>query len=407
MPRTKRIVVFHSRHPYAAPEAPHFSWNPVPGILAALKASDIEVHWRIGNADSITSFVRAREYRKFDASLALGSIPPSWLTLQDKIPSVCHSPRYADSGANIVKNDDVMTGRLLADHIADEGHPHIVFIADQCEHYARERAGGFRDALAARGIPSEIDPLKVLSRSIPVQSSARMRAQLAQDHRRIERAMRSMRTPSAFVCASDQAALVIASSAENQKLRIPEDIALAGVNDMHRDDGLVWRNSGITSVRQNGHLWGFLSIELILDMIDGRRPKHGQSIMIPPRLIVRGSSLLRSRASAESVAFLEQVRTFVDDNFQREHITAAAAQRFGLRPAYFLKKFRRLSARRFTEYVSAYRLERAEFLMRSTRRSVLDVLFEAGFHSANTFYSEFSRRFGISPSAYRRAHERP
>jgi AraC-like DNA-binding protein len=49
-------------------------------------------------------------------------------------------------------------------------------------------------------------------------------------------------------------------------------------------------------------------------------------------------------------------------------------------------------------------MERASALLCNTDRSVIDICLSVGLQSIGSFTSSFTRTFGMSPTAYRRAH---
>jgi len=48
------------------------------------------------------------------------------------------------------------------------------------------------------------------------------------------------------------------------------------------------------------------------------------------------------------------------------------------------------------------RLQRAEFLLRTTFLSIKEVMIEAGLTSSSHFVQYFKRRYGVTPSGYRK-----
>jgi AraC-like DNA-binding protein len=75
----------------------------------------------------------------------------------------------------------------------------------------------------------------------------------------------------------------------------------------------------------------------------------------------------------------------------------------GLSRAHFSREFRRAFGDSPHAYLLTRRLERAAALLRSTDRSVADVCFSVGLQSVGSFTTSFTRTYGVSPTAYRRA----
>jgi AraC-like DNA-binding protein len=80
------------------------------------------------------------------------------------------------------------------------------------------------------------------------------------------------------------------------------------------------------------------------------------------------------------------------------------ARAAGLSKAHFSREFRRAFGESPHAYLLTRRLERAAALLRMTDRSVTDVCFSVGLRSLGSFTTSFTRTYGMSPSAYRRAY---
>jgi AraC-like DNA-binding protein len=79
---------------------------------------------------------------------------------------------------------------------------------------------------------------------------------------------------------------------------------------------------------------------------------------------------------------------------------AAAA---GLSRAHFSREFRRAFGESPHAYLLTRRLERAAALLRMTDHSVTEICFSVGLASLGSFTTSFTRTYGRSPTAYRRA----
>lgn len=81
--------------------------------------------------------------------------------------------------------------------------------------------------------------------------------------------------------------------------------------------------------------------------------------------------------------------------------TAAVAE---LSPAHFLRRFKAVFQETPHQYLRRRRMEHACALLRDSRLPVTEICVEVGFESLGSFSRLFSRRFGVSPQKFRRAH---
>jgi AraC family transcriptional regulator len=70
-------------------------------------------------------------------------------------------------------------------------------------------------------------------------------------------------------------------------------------------------------------------------------------------------------------------------------------------PYHFHRIFRGMVGESVKEHVRRLRLERAAFRLTNTNRSVIDLAFDAGYDTHESFTRAFGRMFGMPPSAYR------
>jgi AraC-like DNA-binding protein len=101
---------------------------------------------------------------------------------------------------------------------------------------------------------------------------------------------------------------------------------------------------------------------------------------------------------------LVRARDLADHSFAEPLTVADLARAAGLSPAYFSRLFRDAFGVTPHGYLLTRRLERAAALLRSTDHPVARICVEVGFSSLGSFTTSFTRMFGMSPVAYRRAH---
>jgi DNA-binding LacI/PurR family transcriptional regulator len=153
--------------------------------------------------------------------------------------------------------DDVRGGELAADHLLAKGHRRIGFIGDLPANpfgftSSERRREGFRRALRAAGIDAAGD---LERRGLHGREQARALArELLGSHAR----------PTAVFAASDIQAFGVLEAAETLGLRVPEDVAVIGFDDIEMATIV-----GLTTVRQPLRESGARGTELLLTAIEG------------------------------------------------------------------------------------------------------------------------------------------
>jgi LacI family transcriptional regulator len=179
--------------------------------------------------------------------------------------------------------DDVAGGRLVAEHLLEQGHREIGFLSGpEYSGASAGRAEGFRAVFAERGIPlpdSLVEPGGLVTET---------------GRAGMERLLSRHPDLTAVFCASDFSAFGATSALRAAGLRPGIDVATVGFNDVLAAEAL-----DLTSVRAPQEELGRLATLAILEAIDGGTPA---SHLLKPELIVRGSSATPLGGSAAGAA---------------------------------------------------------------------------------------------------------
>ena len=176
---------------------------------------------------------------------------------------------------NCICIDDLRGGMLAAKHLIDKGHTRIGFLGDiePPERYAirpvKSRLTGFKRALEEAGLSL---PRRYVARAPHTQAGAQQAA----------RALLALpRPPTAIFAASDIQAVSIMKVARQAHLRIPEDLAIVGFDDIDLAEFM-----DLTTIRQNLDESGRLAAEILLSKMaePGRSLQH---INLPLTLVER------------------------------------------------------------------------------------------------------------------------
>ena len=106
------------------------------------------------------------------------------------------------------------------------------------------------------------------------------------------------RRPTAAICANDLLALGVLQEMVRQGVRVPEESAIIGYDDIDYASAAA---VPLTSVRKPRHELGRRAAELLLDEAaggDGEHPHVHQQPVFSPELVVRESSTVRHRRAA-------------------------------------------------------------------------------------------------------------
>jgi AraC-like DNA-binding protein len=110
---------------------------------------------------------------------------------------------------------------------------------------------------------------------------------------------------------------------------------------------------------------------------------------------------MHARATSRFLA----VQEFIHEHM-RDHITLADLARVAeWHPTYFSDRFHQLVGVRPLEYLARRRIERAQYLLLTTRATVKEVAYEVGLSDPAYFTRVFTRICRVAPSQYRSSFE--
>lgn len=216
-------------------------------------------------------------------------LSPALTALRERgVPVVLVDRRAPAPDQCSVAVDDVLGARLAADHLLERGHRRIAFIGgDPGLPQVRERLEGV--TLAVREALGDDDTLTVLSpRTLTVAGGRDAGEQII--------GMPAARRPTAAVCANDLLALGLLQEMVRHGVRVPDDLAIVGFDDI---DFAAAAAVPLSSVRKPRYELGRRAAEMLLD--EARNPDHRhEQLLFEPQLVVRESSMVRRTAGATS-----------------------------------------------------------------------------------------------------------
>lgn len=111
-------------------------------------------------------------------------------------------------------------------------------------------------------------------------------------------------------------------------------------------------------------------------------------------------------SSAEEISnIISKVIQYVNENFaDNEMCSKSVAEAFYFTPSYFSRLFSSEMGIHFTQYLTNLRIEKAEYLMRTTNMRFTDIAKKVGFNNERYFYTTYKRIRGYTPSEYRNNH---
>ena len=205
------------------------------------------------------------------------------LTASSRVPTVLLGERVYDGPYDHVVLDNVAAARLATEHLIALGRRRIAVIGRQ-EHPTSNapqmRLRGYLDALDVAGLAADPRLQASTSKWRHASGAAAMRALLALPE-----------PPDAVFCFSDVLGIGAISVLHQAGLRIPDDVAVIGFDDV---DDAQYTVPPLTSIAPDKAEIGRLAVELLIQRITGVRAGPPQRFEPPFRLMPRQSTVGRT-----------------------------------------------------------------------------------------------------------------
>ncbi len=189
------------------------------------------------------------------------------------IPLVALCEAIPSASIPQIEIDNRGAASRMTQHLASLGHRSIAYVSGpESNILERERFLGYRDGLRAAGLPFDLG--LVLSGDYTIESG------ITAGHNLVARSAR----PSAVFCTSDEMAIGLMRTLLSAGLRVPDDISVAGFDDI---EFAAVAEPALTTIHQPRRELGQAAASVLIDLLQGRpSPKR---IRLETELVIRDS----------------------------------------------------------------------------------------------------------------------
>jgi len=192
--------------------------------------------------------------------------------LASQLPIVFIGQPDNDTNTHYVDVDNVSGGYLATEHLISLGYENIGIIVSYMNKSGEARLDGYKRALSDHGLPFSEDLVAYGDYSL--ESGYHAMKQLIK------------RKPQAVFATNDTMAFGAIRALKEAGLRVPEDIAIIGFDDL--PSAQRSENPALSTIHQPIQQTGLDAVELLLKVVNGEVQK-AQHQFIPTTLVVRES----------------------------------------------------------------------------------------------------------------------
>jgi len=226
----------------------------------------------VGPAEPVLGLVRLHQP---DAIMCAGFFEPEVLAALQQVGKPMVLVDMHRRGFTSINPDNMRGGYLATQHLLRAGRKHIAMLSGSLAHYSiLQRNRGFRQALFDAKVNADPD-LEVI---IPT---------MGEGDEGVVGAMQTLLSlptrPDAIFCYNDRTALAAIKYCLNHGIKVPQDIAIVGFDDIAAAAVGI---PPLSTVRVDKEALGRAGVELLLHKPD----ENASQITVPVELIVRDSS---------------------------------------------------------------------------------------------------------------------
>jgi LacI family transcriptional regulator len=311
--------------------------------------------------------------------------------IRRRVPAVNVSGFRAHTRTPAVAVDNEHVGRLAAEHLIDRGHAHFAFYGPRSVGFANGRLQGFVERLRREGKRCETRS----GGAFPVLHG-RVFAQSPTPNPTLLRWLLKLPKPVGVFAASDYWGLELSQACQSAGLRVPEEVALIGVDDDDRFCECAW--PPLSSVRLPSRQIGFEAAAMLDRAMAGERLPAAFVSLPSPGLVTRRSS--DWRATSDDLA--ADAARFISDHAGQPLGAADVAAHANASRRALEMHFRKAFGRSIGEEIARARVELAKRLLADTDLKMPVIAARAGFSGGDRLSVMFRRLTGLTPTAYRR-----
>ena len=285
-----------------------------------------------------------------------------------------------------IHEDNVVAGRLAAEHLLAMGHKHFVWLSSARGPVPDERMAGFREGLARAGC----DCTALEYQSTGEQSEWQRRRKW------LRRQLATLPRPVGLFAMDDQLAAEAVEMCQECGLDVPADVSVVGVGNI----ALASETSpvAITSVDLDEEEIALEGARYLDRLMDGQRVPNAP-VVIPPRgLVARQSTSALAVTHPVMIQAIHHLRKNLAKTFDAESLAAACG--VSTRTLYHL--FRSDLRCTPVDFLKREQMARALMLLESGETRIKELVASCGFGTARTMNRIFQSQLGCSPKEWRR-----
>lgn len=356
------------------------------GIFAGIQAYAQEQHWDlfIDEVADDTLPTRRTKTIPYDGVIARASRQLALRAKRLSIPvvNVWHGSPCRDQLPGVFR-DDVIIGRLCAEHLVSRGYARFASITTRAESHT----------LACESFRATVDEAgySCSSKKVSIRTYQNQRSKQS-----IADWLRQHEPPFGLYVCADEIAYLVVQMCGQLGFRVPEDVAIIGsANEILFCE---YCRPKLSSVDPGYEHIGREAARLLHRLLDGALPPMN-FVRVPPLGIIARESTDFTAVADELVA---AALSFIAANGHRHIGQNDVAKAVGAEVRTLQNRFRKHLGRPIATEIRRLRIERAKRELLCGQLPIAEIARSVGFRTSAQMCQVFQRELRLSPSTYRK-----
>jgi LacI family transcriptional regulator len=321
--------------------------------------------------------------KEWGADAIIGRWDESKLDLLSKldIPIVLQNTKSRSNIYSNLTGEYIRTGQMAAEYFRKKFFTSYAFYGIKDVIWSTEKGRGFREEV-----------LKEKSQYTQFEEDART----VYDRQKLTDWLESLPKGTALFCCDDAHALTITETCKIAGIRVPEDIAVLGVDG----DDLICEISDppISSIQLEVEHGGYETCRLLHQQILNKRREPFNVFISPSEIKERNST----RAFNISDPHIMNVVKYIDENYMCDIRMESIFKLVPLSRRSVEMRFKKATGMSIYQYLLNTRIEHFAYLLTTTDKPYIDLAYEVGFRDFANVTRTFRKYKGCTPLEHRK-----
>jgi LacI family transcriptional regulator len=322
--------------------------------------------------------------KDWKADAIMGRWNDSKLYLLDDldIPVVLQNNRSRSDVFSNISGDYDTTGRMAARYFQKKLYTEYAFYGIKDIVWSEERCEGYKN---------EIQKFKG-------HFHCYMEHVGVDNRDKVVRWLKDLPKPIAVFCCDDARALFLTETCKISGIRVPEDIAILGVDD----DDLLCHISDptLSSIQMDVENGGYMTCKLLHEQLKSGSKKPFNVNISPLRIQERNSTSVLNITDPNVLKLVEVIEADYSKDLKMDDLLKMVS----LSRRSIEMRFKKVTGITIYQYLLRVRVDHLAYLLATTDRSYIDIVYEVGFRDLGNVSRTFRKFKGCSPMEWRRMH---